>query len=413
MNKNFNNPELKKSSIILLFSTILFFSATIFVLNLYHKNLKEDYIKSLGVIANRVIEKDPELEKEIIPLITKEINEDDVVKGKELLKQYGIDSDLENKLFPYVNRTIERNIYFLTIIFIFLFVFLFIMNYLQHLFFYNRVRAVTLGARKVIKGDYSITIDENKEGDISKLASSFNSMKDIIRSNIDNLKSEKNFLVNLLSDISHQLKTPLSSMIVYNDILLNKELSDEQRKSFLRNNEIQLYRMDSLIKSLLKLAKLDAKAIELNKSNLSLNDTIQESIDALVGKANDKNIDIEFIENKEIYMCHDKLWLEEALINVLKNSIEHTDQSGKATIEMIQNPLYTRIIIEDTGEGIKEEDLPNIFKRFYKSKTSKKNDSVGIGLALAKSIVEAHGGIIEVQSKINVGTKFFITFMEL
>lgn len=111
-------------------------------------------------------------------------------------------------------------------------------------------------------------------------------------------------------------------------------------------------------------------------------------------------------------MNHDRLWLEEALNNIIKNGIEHTQSGGEIKIQLLENPLYKKIIIEDNGEGIKEEDLPNIFKRFYKAKASKKNDSVGIGLALSKSIVEAHDGSIEVESRVGEGTKFSIIFLK-
>jgi signal transduction histidine kinase len=104
--------------------------------------------------------------------------------------------------------------------------------------------------------------------------------------------------------------------------------------------------------------------------------------------------------------------MQEALINIIKNAVEHSLKQGRISIELFQNPIYIRIIIQDNGTGIGEEDLSNIFKRFYKTKNSRKNDSVGIGLALAKSIIEAHGGIIEAQSKLKEGTKFIITFLK-
>nr|WP_274601587.1 HAMP domain-containing sensor histidine kinase [Clostridium rhizosphaerae] len=236
-------------------------------------------------------------------------------------------------------------------------------------------------------------------------------MREIIRNNISQLKKEKQFLVDLLSDISHQLKTPLSSMIVYNDIMLTKELDKEQRQTFLLSNQNQLSRMNWLIQSMLKLAKLDAKAIELHKENQSLNETVEEAVDALDSRASKNNVKIICKGNYDIYLEHDRLWLEEALINIIKNGIEHTSSGGIITIDLIENPVYRRVIIEDTGEGIDERDLPNIFKRFYKAKTSRKTDSVGIGLALAKSIVEAHNGLIEAQSKVGLGTKFIITFL--
>ncbi|ERI91768.1 ATPase/histidine kinase/DNA gyrase B/HSP90 domain protein [Clostridiales bacterium oral taxon 876 str. F0540] len=410
--KYFSNPELKISSFILLYTVALFLIITSIVLKSYTDNLKRDYTRSLGAVTARIIEKNPELEGEIVPLVTKEISKEEADKGEDILKQYGITKDLENELFPYINKISFQNKTFIICIFTILAVILFMFNYIQYGYFYSRIRRLTLAAKKVVDGNYDIVINENKEGDFSKLAVSFNSMREIIRNNISQLKKEKQFLVDLLSDISHQLKTPLSSMIVYNDIMLSKELDKNQRQTFLLSNQNQLNRMNWLIQSMLKLAKLDARAIELRKEKQSLNETVEEAVDALESKASENNVKIIRKCNYDIYLEHDRLWLEEALINIIKNGIEHTPSGGTISIDLIENPVYRRIIIEDTGEGIEERDLPNIFKRFYKAKTSRKADSVGIGLALAKSIVEAHNGLIEAQSKIGLGTKFTITFLK-
>ena len=182
-------------------------------------------------------------------------------------------------------------------------------------------------------------------------------------------------------------------MTVYNDIMLEKEISKEQREMFLLKNQNQLNRMTWLIKSLLKLAKLDAKAIEFNKENQSLNETVQDSIYALESKAMEKKIEITFNEREQAVFPHDALWLQEAFINIIKNCIEHTPSGGKINITLTENPVYRKVTIEDTGEGISAQDLPHIFKRFYKSKNSS-SDSVGIGLALSKSIVESHAGFL-------------------
>ena len=194
--------------------------------------------------------------------------------------------------------------------------------------------------------------------------------------------------------------------------MVNKELSKEQRQTFLLNNQSQLHRMNWLIQSILKLAKLDANAIELVKENQSLNETVQDAVDALESKAFEGNVKIVLKEKEEIIFEHDRLWLEEALINIIKNGIEHTQKGGEILIELTESLVYQRVTIEDSGEGIREADLPNIFKRFYKAKTSKNKDSVGIGLALAKSIVESHNGMIEAKSEVGVGTKFTITFLK-
>lgn len=412
MKRYFSNPELKISSTILFLLTILFMIITSFIMKAYYDGLKVDYIKTVGAITSRVIEKDPELEGEIIPLITKEPSKEEILKGEATLKQYGLTKNLENALFPYMKNTNAKYNFYINSIFIFMGSILMILNYFQYAFFYNKIRILTVGARRVIEGDYNININENNEGDLSKLAVSFNLMKEVITSNIYKLKDEKQFLVDLLSDISHQLKTPLASMIVYNDIMLTKELSKEQNETFLINNKNQLNRMEWLIKQILKLAKLDARAIILNKENQSLNETIKESIDIFQDRAEEKNIKIKFNVNEDVCLYHDRLWMGEALNNIIKNSIEHTKSGGRINITINDIPIYTRVIITDSGEGIREEDLPNIFKRFYKAKTSRKSDSIGIGLALSKSILQLHNGIIEARSKIGEGTRFAITFLK-
>jgi len=412
MKSYFSNPEIKISSTILIFINIIFMSITIFTLKLYHDNLKSDYIKSLGVVIARITESRPELKNQIIPLVTKEATDSEAEKGKHILAQYGITKSLDNQLFPYVNKTVMRNTYFIASIFSIMTIIFFILNCTQNIYFYKRIRRLTVAAKKVLEGEYNTSISEDREGDMSKLSVSFNSMRGIIRNNLEELNKEKIFLVNLLSDISHQLKTPLSSMIVYNDILLTRELSEEQRNTFLTSNKNQLYRMNWLIKSILKLARLDAKAIEFNKENQSLNETVEDSIEALEGKASEAKAEIIFKENAQIIFPHDSKWLQEALINIIKNAIEHSKQNGKINIYLEENPVYRRITIEDNGEGINEKDLPNIFKRFYKAKTSNNSESIGIGLALSRSIIEAHDGIIEARSKISEGTRFIITFLK-
>ncbi|MFL0249366.1 ATP-binding protein [Clostridium neuense] len=411
MGKYFINPELKKSSAILLFINFIFLLITLIMIKVNNNNLKLGYIKSIGTITEKINEKNPELLQYVIPSVTKKGKTRESEEGIKILKEYGLTVDLEDKLFPYVNESIINNNYYIITLFLIMSAILFIINYFEHIYFYKRMRKISKAAKMVVEGKYDTLIDEDREGDFSKLSNSFNSMRGIIRNNIDSLNKEKQFLINLLSDISHQLKTPLSSMILYNDILLTKELSKEKRQLFLENNKKQLYRMDWLIKSILKLARLDARAIEFLKNDISLNETVENSINALKEKANEAGIFVMLKKSDDVKFKHDRRWMEEAFINIIKNAIEHTKAGGKVEVELIENPIYVRIQIFDTGEGISKADLPNIFKRFYKAKNSS-SDSVGIGLALSKSIIEAHNGIIEAQSKIGYGTKFIITFLK-
>lgn len=411
MERYFVNPEVKKSSVILILINLIFLIATLTMTKMNNDNLKAGYVRSLGAVIEKVSEKNPELIQYIVPSVTKEVQTKDAEKGMKILKEYGLTQDLENKLFPYVNKAITSDYYYIIALFLIMTMLFFIINYFQYVYFYKRVRNISKAAKMVVEGQYDISIDEDKEGDFSKLANSFNSMRGIIRNNLESLNKEKQFLVNLLSDISHQLKTPLASMILYNDILLTKELSKEKKQLFLENNKKQLYRMDWLIKSILKLARLDARAIEFSKEKISLNETIENSIYELKEKADEAMVAVILKQASNINFNHDRRWMEEALINIIKNDIEHTKPSGKVEVELIENPIYVRIEIVDNGEGMSKADLPNIFKRFYKAKNSK-SDSVGIGLALSKAIIKAHDGIIDVQSEVGHGTKFTITFLK-
>lgn len=411
MKKYYYNPELRRSSLAIIMAMIVFTIINVVALKVNNDRLKESYVNTMATVIEHVVDKHPEMESEIIPIITKvEENKSNIDKGVSRLEEYGLSKNLQTSLFPYVNNAFDRNTKVVISLWSVMLIGFLILNYVQYRVIYGRIGEIIFLSNNIVEGNFDVNIDEHKEGEFSKLSASLRNMRDVIRNNINEIKKEKIFLVDLLSDISHQLKTPLSSMIVYNDIMLNKEITKDQRDKFLLSNEVQLHRMQWLIQSILKLAKIDAKAIEFNKEEDSLKETIYDAIESLEGLAKRNNITIEFKDSNDIIMVHDTLWLQEAIINILKNGIEHTEEDGHIYISLLQNPIYKKIIIEDTGCGIREEDLAHIFKRFYKVKTNKKTDSVGIGLALSKSIVEEHNGIIEVDSNVGQGTKFTLTF---
>lgn len=408
----FNNPEIKKSSVALLILMTIFILSSCLVIKINSENLKKDYIKVMGCVAARFIEKEPDIADEIVPLMAGKLTAKDEANGTRILSQYGLHEKLDVSLFPYINSSFSKGILYILTLGIILTILLFILNYIQYGYFYDIIRNFSSAASSIVNGNYNLKFSEKREGDLSKLAQSFNMMGEVIRGNISALNKEKEFLVNLLSDISHQIKTPLSTIILYNDIMLSKELSSSQRETFLKRTQNQINRITWLVQNLLKLAKMDANAIELDMENQSLNETVDEVIEALESKALDKNVRMDYIHGDDIILKHDRLWLQEALINVVKNGIEHSDEGESVTINLEDNPIYTRIIVKNTGEVISEEDLANIFKRFYKGKSSKKSDSIGIGLSLAKSIIERHGGYIEARSDTDNGTRFIITFLK-
>lgn len=380
---------------------------------LFYDHLKRDSITTWGEITARLVEQNPENEAEIIKVLTSNSSDANEYqeKGREIFRQYGLYEDLETELFPLLNNHIYSHNQSIFWGLIFFGCLLFLANYIQYTIFFNKIKQLTLTAKKIIEGDYSVTINENKEGNIAKLVVSLRSMKDIIRKSMSDLLEEKKFLGQILQDISHQLKTPLSTISIYNELLLNEDLPRQQQVQLLQNNEVQISRMNVLIQNLLKVAKIDARAISFDKEPLNFVDTINGVLNHLETMINEKELSIDWDELEEIVVVHDKLWMQEALVNLLKNAIEHSKQGDKITLQLKDTPIFTELVIQDFGEGIAVEELPHIFNRFYKS-SSKKHDSTGIGLALTKAIIEAHQALIKVESEKNVYTKFTITFMK-
>ena len=397
-----------KSILIIIFITL---GLNIIFLNIKFNEIKVSYIRSNEALIGKVYRINPYDIEKFIPIITKGNSKEDEEVGRSILKEYGYHEDLEVEFVPEIYRALKGVTVSIILSLVFAGILISISIYLNFKSIYNNIRTLTKDMKYVLDGELKDN-SSNMEGDFGKLEFAFNDVKKRLRTNIDKLSKEKVFLVELLSDISHQLKTPLSSLMVFNDILSERELSKHQRIEFLDNSRIQINRMEWLIKNLLKLAKLDAGAIIFNKNNYSLNKTIENSIEILSQKAFEHEVKIFFEAKEEVFMVHDKEWFEEALINIVKNGIEHNNASGYVRISLENNSLYNKIIIEDNGVGIDKEDISKIFIRFYKSKRNKSKESVGIGLALSKSIVEAHGGIIEVESEIGKFTKFIITFLK-
>ncbi|SFB09120.1 HAMP domain-containing sensor histidine kinase [Clostridium frigidicarnis] len=405
------NLELKFTLRLLVVLGIISIVINLMFISISFNNLKKNYILTEGAILSKIEAISPESVKDVVPVITKEVSEEDVIRGEKILKEYGFNTNLDVRFIPSYYK-VMKNIS-LSLVFIWIFLISITISIVVWGFkkIYKKMRALKKDIEDLLDGKVNIDIDETLEGDIGKLSFTFNDIRKRLKSNIESLNSEKVFLINLLSDISHQLKTPLSSLTLFNDILIEREeeITIEERSNFLNNSRIQLIKMDWLIKSLLKLAKIDAGAIIFNKKYQSLNKTIEKSIEVLYGKIIEKNINMIFNE-ESFYMNHDNEWLSEAFINIIKNSIDHVEFGGYIKISLESNSIFKRVIIEDNGCGIEKEEVKKIFARFYKN--NKNKESVGIGLSLSESIIESHGGIIEVESVVNKYTKFIITFLK-
>lgn len=262
----------------------------------------------------------------------------------------------------------------------------------------------------VCAGNYMIDIKDNTEGELSILKNNLYKVIVLLRSKNELLEKDKIYLADSLADISHQLKTPLTSLMVMVDLLKDEKNIDKQ-KQFISIIEIQISKIKWLVENLLKLSKLDAGTIKFKKEKIDVLSVITKSLSPFLVQMEMKNISLETTIN-DFSFTGDLNWTSEAVENIIKNCIEHTADYGKLNIETGITNIYSYIKITDNGCGIKKKDLPHIFERFYQGENSSK-ESVGIGLALAKTIVENQGGTIEVTSEENVGTEFIIKFNKM
>ena len=259
----------------------------------------------------------------------------------------------------------------------------------------------------VCKGIYDMNIDDNTEGELSILKNNLYKVITLLQSQNEYLKNDKLYLADSIADISHQLKTPLTSMMVMCELLENEE-NPEKRQEFVAVINNQLSKMKWLITNILKISKLDADATEFKREEISISKVIDDSLKPFDLTAELKNITIQ--NNADDFVFYgDENWTVEAVSNIVKNCLEHTNDGGKITIASESTNLYNKLTISDNGCGIAEEDLPHIFERFYHGKNSSK-DSVGIGLALAKTVFEKENASVTVESEQGRGSVFEIRF---
>lgn len=265
---------------------------------------------------------------------------------------------------------------------------------------------------KVNRGNYELKIEENGEDELTKLRNELYKTTVLLRETAENSEKEKTNLSNSLTDISHQLKTPLTSIrIMIDNIQNNPDMDEKTRNEFIEDISKQIDWISSLLISLLKLAKFDAGSIVMRDEEINVKKLIQNIISNLAILIDIKDIKIEENISEQITLFADYNWQLEALTNIIKNCVEHSFDGGKIKIEAESNSVFTKIIIADEGEGIEKKDLNRIFERFYKSAKSSEN-SIGIGLALAKTIIEKERGYIKVESEVGKGTKFEIKYLK-
>ena len=403
-----NNPEVKKFItkyfIIFLLAVGLTYGVSILSINI----IKEKVVENNQAIIGRIVSNNPQLESQIIDIITQGNSSEDLELGKEILSKYNYNNiSLFNE--PIISKSIN-NVYLLNFIFIvliFLLILITILSYFKKL--YKDIKDMTEYVYNSSEGRAFDMKNINQEGQIGLLKTELLKMTNILKEKAELLQKEKIFLNDTMSDISHQLRTPMTSLMILNDLMYD-DLSNEVKIDFLDKIKHQLNRMDWLIKSMLKLSKVDAKVIDFKKEKINIKELIHKATAPIIIPMEIKNQNLIIEGDDTSSYIGDMSWSVEALVNIIKNCVEHTKENGQIHISYEENPIYSKIIIKDSGEGIDKKDIAHIFKRFYRGKSSSKTESVGIGLAMAKSIINSQNGDISVSSEKDKGTTFNITF---
>ncbi|MCI8549159.1 MAG: HAMP domain-containing histidine kinase [Lachnospiraceae bacterium] len=277
---------------------------------------------------------------------------------------------------------------------------------------YRKIASLSVYLRRVLNGEKKLDIPDNVEGELSILRNDIYKLVTKMETQAELLLDDKRYLADSLSDISHQLKTPMTSMMVMTDILREENLPAEKREVFVRSIRSQLKRMEWLLSSLLKMSKLDAGTIQFKREEVSVKALVEKAVEHLLIPMELKNQTfVVNIPEGQSLVC-DFQWTAEAISNIVKNCMEHTPEEGRIMIYSENKGIYTQLVVEDTGEGIAPEDLPHIFERFYKGKNGGK-DSVGIGLAMAKHILSIQNGQIEALSEPGKGSRFILRLYHL
>lgn len=265
--------------------------------------------------------------------------------------------------------------------------------------------------REYIDGNRNARIECDDEGDLYRLFHEVNTLVTIINAHAENEERAKTFMKDTISDISHQLKTPLAALNIYNGLLQEEVDGHPELREFTSLSEQELDRIETLVQNLLKITRLDAGTIVFEKSPENVSDMMSYIKRHFACRAEQEGKSLILSGDEEVELFCDRSWLTEAISNIVKNALDHTAAGAEIRITWRAFASVVQIIVSDDGSGIHPEDLPHIFKRFYRSRFSKDKQGIGLGLPLAKAIIEEHNGTVEVNSTLGVGTTFTVNFL--
>lgn len=398
------NKEGKK--LLILFVVIILVTCAISTVILQKQKQRNQEIvnQAMERILETIQEKYPEVEEaEIIHLL----NQTDFSGTKNILKRYGMQEEFA--IQELENQETKRTMYLVGMVacmgLVFLGCFVWYLKYRQ-----KKLDTLTTYLKQLEKKDYSLAIEENSEDELNQLKNELYKITVMLKEQAEESQMQRNALAVSVSDISHQLKTPLTSIQIMLDNLRETENMDfETRKHFLLEASSQIQGMNWLIIALLKLSKLDAGAVTFKEERIGLRALLEDILANLEVLIEIKEVEISLQGDDQISIIGDYNWNKEAIQNILKNAIEHTPSGKKIWVTIEENIAYRKISIQDEGEGISKEDQKHIFDRFYKAENASE-ESIGIGLALSKTILEKQNGYIAVESEKGKGTTFSIRY---
>jgi two-component system sensor histidine kinase SenX3 len=405
---NFNlDKQVRNFLVFLLFFVLLLLLSGIGLNLLQVRTMQNLFLSHDRAVVSSLLEQD--VSKDVISIAFNSMSSSN--EGKNLLTQIGISENTAVGFLPYVSGFQQTTIYPMLLTEVILALFL-----LGGTIFYLRKRnqlyhEATQVVSRFIEGDFSSPISQINEGSIYHLFACVDQLATMLQSKNESEKKIKEFLKSTISDISHQLKTPLAALTIYYEIILDEPDNIAIVKEYSAKTGLALKRMEELIQSMLKITRLDAGSIAFEKISCPVSDLISSAVSDLTTRAHREGKEI-IIENpaEETVFC-DKYWTSEAISNIVKNALDHTNSGGEIHICWSRTPLMVRIFISDNGNGIAPEDLHHIFKRFYRSKKYLDTQGIGLGLSLAKSIIDGQKGTISVKSSLNKGTTFILSFL--
>lgn len=402
-----NKMKLKRTLVYILCVAIISIIVTLCICYYQYRAYTNNFNNKITQVINSLIKKYPDVsENEIIEILNSENNTD-----VSLFNKYGIDLKKDSILI------INDRYFICFLVFNILFVAIIILLVSVLFLRYNKekdknLNEITKYIEEINNRNYKLDIDDNTEDELSILKNEVYKTTIMLKEVAENSKQDKLNLKNSLSDISHQLKTPLTSItILIDNIIENKDMDSKTRDEFAKDIKREILNINFLVQALLKLSKLDADAVSFMDKEVNVSDIINGSVKNVAALCDLKNININVKGNSNSKVCCDLKWQIEAITNILKNCVEHSYNNSTIEIYYEENNVYSMIEIKDFGVGIGKEDLTHIFERFYKGKNSS-NDSIGIGLALAKSIVERNNGNISVTSEFGKETIFSIKYFK-